>query len=192
MVLVPAGPFQMGSADPDADPDVRPARQVTLPAFYLDRCEVTHAQYRLFKPDHVFPPGAENFPVTHVTRAEAEAYLASVGKRLPSGAEWEKAARGTDGRRYPWGDRWEPARARVGGKSELQARGICGLPRQVAVGSYPTGASPYGCLDMCGNAWEWVSDRDAQGHELIRGGAYGYDERHCRTYAFGVEGTGMT
>ncbi len=191
MVFVPAGAFLSGSDDPDADPDVRPARQVTVPAFYIDRREVTHAEYRRFKPSHVIPAGAENFPITHLTRAEARAYLAAVGKRLPTSAEWEKAARGPDGRRYPWGNQWDPTRAHVGERSDLRARGVCGLPRQVAVGSFPSGASPYGCLDMCGNAWEWVAD-DLHGLELIRGGAFGYAERHCRTYAFGVEGTGMT
>ena len=185
MVLVPAGPALLGGGE-------TPERTVDVPAFFMDRLEVTHAQYQKFKPDYVIPEGSANHPVTHLTRSEASAYLASVGKRLPTAVEWEKAARGTDGRLYPWGNAWDPSRGHFGTRADLRKPGLCGMPRLTDVGRFPSGASPYGCLDMSGNAYEWVSDDLPGGYEEIRGGAFGYSERHCRTYAQGVEGTGMT
>ncbi len=196
MVYVPPGPFWMGSNDTDADEDTKPMRQVKLGGFFIDRTEVTNAQYRRVFKNHTYPSGQDDMPVTHVTRADAEAYLRALGKRLPSSAEWEKAARGTDGRRYPWGNAYDASRAWVG-KPTHQAppsSNLCALVRFAKVGSYPTGASPYGCLDMIGNAWEWVADDypSKPPRQVIRGGAYGYSERFLRTYAFALEETGIT
>jgi len=195
MVLVPAGYFWMGSDDPRAESDERPRRRVFLPAFYIDRYEVTNRQFQRFKPDHQFDPGQEDLPATFVFKAEAEAYCRFVGKRLPTSAEWEKAARGTDGRAYPWG-------------SEFQA-GYCNLQkvhtagrRKLPGGSFPNGVSPYGCHDMCGNVWEWVSDvyadtswwgrSDPNPCGIIRGGAYSYGSFQGRASYQGFEALNAT
>jgi len=208
MVRVPGGDFWMGTDDGDADEDARPRRQVSVGPFFISRDEVTNAEFRRFKPSHRFPKGEERYPVTGVTWAEADAYARWAGGRLPTEAEWEKAARGTDGRRYPWGDVFDASRANVrpGGHAarpagkEPGAGGMCLLPRSGGrrglrpVGSYPTGASPYGALDMAGNAWEWVDgfyNGDPQ-RRVIRGGAHGYGERSARVYTRGIEGAGVT
>lgn len=188
MVLVSAGTSWLGADEPEAF--FRPARKVFLEAFYLDRCEVTHRQYQRFDPAHQFAPEEAECPVTHVTREQAEAYLKSVGKRLPTAAEWERAARGHDGRRYPWGSSWEPARGNLT-ENGRASKNFCSVGRMKPVGSYPAGASPFGCLDMCGNAWEWVSDF-REGRPVIRGGAYGYRERDCRVTSYATEDAGFT
>jgi formylglycine-generating enzyme required for sulfatase activity len=208
MVWVPGGVFWMGSDEADADEDARPRRRVSVGPFFISRYEVTNAEFQRFKPSHHFPRGQERYPVTGVTWAEADAYARWAGGRLPTEAEWEKAARGTDGRRYPWGDTFDPARANVRpARQGLQAGTPHPVPRPKGafcivggrrglrpVGSYPSGASPYGALDMAGNAWEWVDgfyngDPDRR---VIRGGAHGYGEPSARTYARGIEGAGVT
>ncbi len=155
MVLVPAGEFMMGSEDYDNE---KPRHRVIVDAFYIDKYEVTNALYRRFMDatsrDAPFYwrdgkwNGASQ-PVVGVGWNDADAYCRWVGKRLPTEAEWEKAARGTDGRKYPWGDQWDASRA----NSSQSRNGVT-----VAVGLYPSGVSPYGAHDMAGNAWEWVAD----------------------------------
>lgn len=176
MIYIPAGPFMMGSSpmSRDAAPDEKPAHKITLKAYYIDRYEVTEAQYRLFladvaqnghggcdrsepaSKDHT--PSAETWagdapgsrqPVVGVDWYDAAAYCAWAGKRLPTEAEWEKAARGSDERTWPWGDKWDRARTNsweTGRKS------------RTPVGTYETGASPAGVEDLAGNVWEWVRD----------------------------------
>jgi len=173
MVLVPAGPFTMGSDGKAIDEDAaeKPVHTLDLPAFRMDRNEVTTTQFCQFLnqakatrdtqahawlgPEAYLPiaqdgdswrpkPGKEAFPITDVTWYGATAYAAWAGKRLPTEAEWEKAARGTDGRRYPWGNELEYGKMAFG------------QDRIGPVGSKPEGASPCGCLDMAGNAWEWT------------------------------------
>ena len=182
MVLVPAGEFTMGAID--QSPDERPQRTIDLEAFYIDKYEVTNGQFKAVVPTHKFDEGFENFPATNVTWEQATAYAAAVKKRLPTEAEWEKAARGTDGRAYPWGELFDPSMANTGGS-------VGAKPTEV--GQYLGGASPYGCLDMAGNVYEWTSSwykaypgnqeikKDyGQVYRVLRGGSYqtrSYDAR---------------
>ncbi|MDP3768234.1 MAG: formylglycine-generating enzyme family protein, partial [Dehalococcoidia bacterium] len=154
MVLVPAGEFWMGSKDYDRE---KPRHRVHLDAFSIDKYEVTNALYgRFIQATGRAAPSYWNDskwngssqPVVGVTWHDADAYCKWAGKRLPSEAEWEKAARGTDGRKYPWGDQWDVSKANADNE----------LGKTAAVGSYPGGASPYGAQDMAGNVWEWVAD----------------------------------
>lgn len=173
MVRVPSGMFLMGSLD--GPEDERPQHQVNVTEFFIDRTPVTNAQFARFLNAKGTPAadgqrwydiddndarihrrdgqwaadaGSENHPVVEASWYGAVAYCVWLRKRLPTEAEWEKAARGTDGRKYPWGN--EPpdrSRAHFGaGWNELRP-----------VGSLPKGASPYGILDLAGNGWEWVS-----------------------------------
>lgn len=173
MVVIAAGPFTMGSNE--GPEDERPAHEVTLAAFSIDRFPVTNAEFAAFlnlelakagpaarvydidDPDARIhrrenrwsaDKGYENHPVVEVPWAGALAYCAARGKRLPTEAEWEKAARGTDARRYPWGAQL-PERRR--------AQFAAGWNETAPVDAFPAGASPYGVRDMAGNAWEWVS-----------------------------------
>ncbi len=158
MVFVPAGEFTMGSDASDvlkmADVDEFPQRRVYVDDYYIDIHEVTNAQYKAFLDSTQMeaPPkwldgnygiGEDGFPVISVTWDEAVAYATWVGKRLPTEAEWEKAARGTDTRSFPWGDSFDRALANNG-------------DRLLPIMSYHAGVSPYGCFDMAGNAAEWV------------------------------------
>jgi formylglycine-generating enzyme required for sulfatase activity len=140
--------------------DERPAHQVRLDSYYIDRYEVSNADYARFVqatghrpptgwPAMRPPQGRERHPVVFVTWQDAQDYCQWRGKRLPTEAEWERAARGTDGRDYPWGRVFEKGRANVGG--------IVGDTRPI--GSYENGKSPYGAYDMIGNVWEWTADR---------------------------------
>lgn len=155
-VLVPAGEFAMGSKG--GTTAELPVHRVYLDAFYIDKFEVTNLLYARFtQATGRKSPGlwknstfnAPNQPVVGVSWYDAEAYCKSAGKRLPTEAEWEKAARGTDERRYPWGDQWDSRRANT-------SQGGPGRP--TPIGSYEQGRSPYGAYDMAGNVWEWVAD----------------------------------
>lgn len=156
MVYVPAGIFIMGSDSGEAD-EV-PAHEVYLGGFWIDRTEVTNAMYAQFKPTR-----ADQRPAQGVSWEQATAYCAWVGSRLPTEAEWEKAARGSDGRTYPWGEQ-PPAGELVNFadvKSRLSWADINvndGYQDVAPVGNYPAGASAYGALDMAGNLAEWVND----------------------------------
>ncbi len=181
MVAVPAGTFIMGSEDGAANE--RPRRSVYLDAYQIDRYEVTNAQYQRFveatgagAPRHWaggrYPGGQADQPVVGVSWDEAGAYCSWIGKRLPTEAEWEKACRGTEGRVYPWGNAWQAGRANVGQPFEAARPEVWDeawaflestpespvLPSLRPIGSYPAGASPFGVMDMAGNAAEWVAD----------------------------------
>lgn len=228
MVFVPAGQHPMGATVEQRDavlefgfsPDwvnrmkplldsAGPPHQVFLDPFYIDKHEVTNRRYDGFmQATGQLPPlfwGNQRFnhpdqPVVGVSWYDADAFCSWAGKRLPTEAEWEKAARGTQAYAFPWGNDWDSSRL-------LAAEGIAGQPltsfnewitwqsgamyqaAPTRVGSYPSGASPYGAMDMAGNVWEWVADRygpdyysgspthNPQGpatgeRRVLRGGAY--------------------
>lgn len=200
MILVPPGAFQMGGE----------RRNIHLDAFYLDRTPVTNAQFKSFldvthyEPTdpgknrflahwarRTMPRGQGDHPVVNVSWHDAQAYAAWAGKRLPSEAEWEKAARGTDGRNYPWGRATPTSKHANFGKT----RG-----GTTPVGAYPLGASPYGILDLAGNVWEWCEDTDdpefyedgppnnprntSKGElRVMRGGSWMFNSRSLRTFS---------
>jgi len=166
MVMIPAGEFLMGSPEGQGRADEWPQRSVYLDAFAIDQVEVTNERYMAFvtATGHRSPPnpygtgpllsikGIEQLPVVQTTWYDAKAYCSWAKKRLPTEAEWEKAARGTDGRLFPWGN--EPAtlnRANFDREWEEEKT-------LYPVGSLPGGDSPYGVKDMAGNAREWVAD----------------------------------
>jgi formylglycine-generating enzyme required for sulfatase activity len=161
MVLIPAGEFIMG--DEQGHPDARPMHKTLLSAYWIDRHEVTNAQYRQCVDGGICMPPKDRqvyddaerarHPVTNVTWKQAHAYCQWLGRRLPTEAEWEKAARGTDGRRYPWGNSEELLKSR----SRNPATTV-GLNGTSPVGSVAEAASPYGVFDLVGNVWEWVKD----------------------------------
>ena len=163
MVYVPAGEFIMGSEDGVGS--TQPQHKVHLDAFYIDKYEVSNAQYKvcadagvcdppirfssISRDSYYSNPTYNNHPVIRVSWYDANVYCRWAGGRLPTEAEWEKAARGTDGRKYPWGNRWDA--------NNLNSE-AAGPGDTIAVGSYPAGASPYGALDMSGNVSEWCQD----------------------------------
>ncbi|MBI2195177.1 MAG: formylglycine-generating enzyme family protein [Planctomycetes bacterium] len=195
MVLVPAGNFLMGSTDEQVRQAgaryggeyvyafEKPQRPVHVDAFFIDIHPVTNQQFKEFldatgyRPlgnryqrmwflrhwsDGIYPPGKAEHPVTYVTWSDAKAYAEWRKKRLPTEPEWEKAARGGDGRLWPWGNDFdnEKANVRIWGQEHLADT--------TPVGSYPAGRSPFGCLDMAGNVFEWTGDLDPE--ELKKGG----------------------
>lgn len=247
MVLIPAGEFIMGSDKFDTDKraeeygsskpwyvDEHPRRKLNLPAYYIDKYELTNARYREFvrNADYWLPPSwqdngyllspevlsiadvptlrhlasdtfhldmdttkmerealmqaiaqeqakRDRLPVTEVNWFNAHDYCTWAGKRMPTEAEWEKAARGTDGREYPWGKEWDKNRLNAGESGDWEF-GVA------PVGSYPQGASPYGIQDMAGNVMEWVREwyepypgndyqYEAFGkkYKVVRGGGWG-------------------
>jgi formylglycine-generating enzyme required for sulfatase activity len=225
MVPVAGGKFFMG--DDDGDQDERPAHQVILSPYCVDLHEVTVADYGACakagrcepapvvvnwkdittKDKKVFStlcngtdPERQKHPINCVDWSMASTYCASIGKRLPTEAEWEFAARGSDGRKYPWGDE-EPDSTRLNAcgkeciawavKNGVLLRSLYsnddGFVGTAPVGSFPRGASPFGVLDIVGNVWEWTSDwegpypptpeTDPKGpksgtRRVVRGGAF--------------------
>lgn len=212
-VFVPAGEFIMGG---DVYFDERPIRLVTLDAFWIDKTEVTNAMFADFlnqwgnreeggeawldttdedvrihlidgfwRSEQVY----ENHPVVEVTWFGANAYCSWAGRRLPTEAEWEKSARGMKGNVYPWGDD-DPTEELLNFNKNVGDT--------TEVGSYPEGASPFGALDMAGNAWEWVADRysrtyysssplenplgpDTGFFRVLRGGGWNYRDTYVRS-----------
>ena len=196
MVYVPAGEFSMGSDTGGSNE--KPIHTVTLDAFWIDQTEVTNGMYaRCVAAGACQPPSDTasytrssyyndtqyaDYPVIYVDWDQASAYCAWCGARLPTEAEWEKAARGADGRTYPWGENID----------SILANYSINVGDTTKVGSYPDGASPYGALDMAGNVWEWVDDwygsnyynhspisnptgPDSGASKVLRGGFWGND-----------------
>jgi formylglycine-generating enzyme required for sulfatase activity len=200
MVLISAGTFVMGSG---RGGDESPAREVHLDAFFIDRYPVTNAEYAKFvqetghpPPEHwarhggTYLPGRDNHPVAYVCWFDARDYATWARKRLPTEAEWEKAARGADGRIYPWGNRFNSQYCNTDESEYWDTTPVDAFS--------PDGDSPYGVADMAGNVWEWVADwydRDYYGHapdrnprgpemgktKVLRGGSWDFsaDEARC-------------
>ncbi len=172
LVTIPAGPFLMGSSDADGLTQdwEKPQHELTLPEFKIGKYPVTNTQYLRFvqttgqewESNDGMCPERANYPAAYVSWQDARAYCewltrvwqdegklaANERVRLPTEAEWEKAARGPEGRLWPWGNNWDETKCN---SAEL------GLGRTCSVGLFPDGASPCGCLDMVGNVWEWTS-----------------------------------
>ena len=209
MVEIPAREFLMGSDNGDADE--KPQHTVSLDAYWIDQTEVTNGMYaQCVAAGSCAPPGDtssythnsyygnleyDHYPVIYVDWQQANAYCGWVGGRLPTEAEWEKAARGADVRTYPWGEGIDCSLANYSGKDNGNA--VC-VGDTTEVGSYPGGASAYGVLDMAGNVWEWVADwydtsyyehspsENLQGPDsgdgrVVRGGSWDYYVRSVRT-----------
>lgn len=201
MVEIPEGPFTMGNDQ--GDPDEGPSHPVYQSAFYIDLKEVTQAEYdrfaRMTKREKPIVPVFEedisklknpDYPVVGITWNDAIAYCRWAGKRLPTEAEWEKAARGEGQRRYPWGNDFDYTIANIDGNED-------GYLYLGIVGSFEVGRSPYGVYDMTGNVAEWVADsydpdyyrkspyRDPAGPEesefkVIRGGSWRESKLNAR------------
>jgi len=200
MVRIPAGEFTMGSDKNDSE---KPIHQVYLDEYWMDKYETTNAQYaacvnagkctppheiKSYTRDSYYGNAKyDNFPVIYVDWSQAKSYCEFAGKRLPTEAEWEKAARGTDGRMYPWGNN-EPNDTLLNYNSNVGDT--------TEVGSYPSGASPYGVMDMSGNVREWTSsnykdypyianngrEEDLLGNynKVLRGGSWNLDVNDWR------------
>jgi iron(II)-dependent oxidoreductase len=159
MIDIPAGPFLMGTDRRRSDAYDRPRHSVSLPAYSIDKYPVTNAQYARFvaatnhRPplhwnDGKLPPGLELHPVTMVSWYDASSYAEWAGKRLPTEAEWEKAARGEQGIRWPWGDKMDIERLNT----------YYSIGATTSVLRFKGGSSPYGVMDMAGNVSEWTAD----------------------------------
>lgn len=202
MLFIPAGEFLMGTDKAREEPlpaayglprppyeDEGPLRKVYVAAFYLDRFEVTVSRYRRFLESTGYPPpyywenldlsAYANYPIANISWNDAQAYARWAGKRLPTEAEWEKAARGTEGRRFPWGNEYDER------KGNFSQEGLS------PVGSFPQDVSPAGVYDMGGNVAEWTADwylpypgntaanEDfGRRYRVFRGGAWGGGTGH--------------
>lgn len=167
MIDIPAGPFWAGDAASGS------GRRVTLPAFLIDRDEVTNDAFAGQFPGHAFPPGAGSHPASGMTWEEARRFCVNSNKRLPTAHEWEKAARGDDGRLYPWGDR-HPKKTFHPFFSGVVKR-QSGLDRR--------DVSIYGLRGMAGSLWEWTGEEQG-GKKAARGGLWSLhlDHEYSKTF----------
>jgi formylglycine-generating enzyme required for sulfatase activity len=206
-VYAPEGTFQMGGLDPNAATDEKPVHKVEMKAFWVDKTEVTNAMFLLCiqdggcnppqstssdtRPSYFNNAEFNDFPVVNVTWEAARQYCEWAGRRLPTEAEWEYAARSNTINTYPWGE---------DAPDDTRANFNYGNNDTIQVGSYPAGASPLGALDMAGNVFEWTSDyydanyyasspannptgpvdRTALFKRVVRGGSYADPESEIR------------
>jgi len=206
-LLVPAGTLTMGGMDVYRESDELPVHEVKLNAFWVDQVEVTNGMYNLCvqagscrppvkinsdnRLEYFGNPEFQDYPVVNVAWYDANAYCLWAGRSLPTEAQWEYAARGSDKRNFPWGD--EPP-------NQYNSNSINLVGDTSRVGSYPEGASPFGALDMAGNVWEWCADwfdeneyknrktpiKDPAGPEkgslrVLRGGSFNFSYYDARS-----------
>jgi formylglycine-generating enzyme required for sulfatase activity len=197
LVLIPAGEFTMGHKD---SYDTLPVRRMNLPAFFIEKYEVTNKRYKRFidatgykvpwSQDpavaayawnwqaRMYPQGKGDDPVVLVSWEDAKAFCAWAGKNLPTEAQWEKAARGANGKPYPWGDSWEVGKANTAES---------GVKQTAPVGAFKADASEYGVYDLAGNVSEWVEEwfapypgnpmtsyEERNKYRVLRGGSWDY------------------
>ena len=196
MVHIPSGEFLYGTG----------RRLIQIDEFWIDKAPVTNAEYKRFldaRPEYpvpysdldeakpfnwdgktrIFPQGMASQPVVLVTLKDVQSYAKWAGKRLPTEQEWEKAARGTDGRTYPWG-----RTLHVSTCNTIES----GIGHTTPVGKYsPVGDSPYGCVDMSGNVWEWTASEYSETTMVVRGGSWSNTQLDawCTTRAGNPPGT---
>jgi formylglycine-generating enzyme required for sulfatase activity len=205
MITIPAGEYLMGTTseqieelatkygfDPSWLSGETPQRRVHVAEFKIDRFPVTNAQYLEFVKDTrrrppvtwrgSYPDELGNHPVVGIDWQSAVACAEWAGKRLPTEAEWEKAARGTAGRMWPWGNEWDGSLCNWNEGDKALPR-----PHTTPVDRFPGGASPYGVMDMVGNALEWCADEWSRMGRPMRGGSWRHSQPYnlrpaCRLY----------
>lgn len=189
MIYIPGGRFWMGLSKYDAKRLARrydihwswlataiPEREIDLPGFYMDKYPVTNADYFqfvlesgvkwLYNKDNPLPVELAKLPVVNLDYFDCEAYAAWRGKKLPTEEQWEKAARGRMGLLYPWGNMWDPERCFCNSSGEADAG------KMGPVDAHPHGASPYGVMDMAGNACEWTRSVYNRVTNVVKGGCF--------------------
>ncbi|MFQ5544237.1 MAG: formylglycine-generating enzyme family protein [Nitrospiria bacterium] len=171
MIQIPSGPFLMGEINKSSPSQ----KTVAVSEIWMDKFEVSNEDFAALFPEHVYPKGAERHPVSLVTWGEAKRYCERIDKRLPTEAEWEKAARGTDGRRYPWGNKKLRRKAHPS---------ISGMVKR-NVGFNKKDVSIYGVRDMAASVWEWTMGT-SNGKMIAKGGVWNHhlDYEYSRAYEY--------
>jgi formylglycine-generating enzyme required for sulfatase activity len=216
LAYIPHGQFLIGSLDSDPQSWLmeKPQHRVELSGYWMDKTEITNAMYAKCIQSGACPAKKmriantresyfgdakfDNYPVIYVTWEEAQTYCAWAGRKLPTEAQWEAAARGSDGRLYPWGNAAPTCNVvnyAISVPTDFSKSNYC-TGDTTAVGKYPKGASPFAVLDMAGNVWEWVADWESPNYlvephldptgfstgenRVIRGGSYFNDAKYIR------------